>query len=378
MAEQGSDQKTEKPTPQRLRKAREKGQVARSKDLAAAVGLLVSLKILAVSLPGYLEDFRQLMGHAAPALDGDGVLLDAWSGVFAMTMWLLIKMVLPLLIIPLALLIASLIPGGWMFSLQPLTPDLGRLDPLKGVAKLFSAQRLTDVVKSLAKAGLLGAVMFWLTRRHMADFQALQSLPVQQAITRGASLLYDVCFGYCAVFILFAAIDVPLQAFFHLRALRMSKQEIREEMKSSEGKPEIRNRIRQLQRQIAQRGLSRSVPTANVVLMNPTHYAVALRYDESLAEAPYIVAKGTDETAQVIRQIAERHTIEVLEIPALARAIYHTTRVNQQIPAALYKAVAYVLSYVLQLKAFRTGQRSDAPTFPTNLAVPRDLSEPRS
>ncbi|GGY04539.1 flagellar biosynthesis protein FlhB [Paludibacterium paludis] len=377
MADAGSEQKTEKATPQRLRKAREKGQVARSKEVAAAVGLLVSLKLLALMAPGLLNDFRSLLMLSMPTLDADGALENAWSVLFTGTLVLLAKMVLPLLVIPAAIVVASMLPGGWLFSPQQWQPDLSRINPLSGFARLFSAQRLTDVVKSIAKALLLGTVLFWLSRRHLADFMRLQSLSTPDAVSRGALLVYDLCFAYAMVFVLFAVIDVPLQAFFFQRSLRMSRQEIREEMKNTEGKPEIRSRIRQLQRQIAQRGLTRTVPTANVILTNPTHYAVALRYDESLAEAPYIVAKGTDETAQAIRAIAARHQIEVLEVPALARAVYHTTRVNQQIPAALYKAVAYVLSYVLQLKAFRDGRRDSAPVFPTDLAVPRDLSEPK-
>jgi flagellar biosynthesis protein FlhB len=177
------------------------------------------------------------------------------------------------------------------------------------------------------------------------------------------------------VFVLFALIDVPLQAFMFARSQRMSKQEVKEEYKSTEGKPEIRSRIRQLQHQMARRNVNKTVPTADVVIVNPEHYAVALKYDAKRAEAPFVVAKGIDEMALYIRQIAAKHQIETIALPPLARAIYNTSQVQQQIPAALYQAVSQVLNYVLQLNAFRTGRRQAAPRFPSDVAVPAALSE---
>jgi flagellar biosynthesis protein FlhB len=160
-----------------------------------------------------------------------------------------------------------------------------------------------------------------------------------------------------------------------MRGQRMSKKDLKDEYRTTEGKPEVKNRIRQLQRQMAHAGIRKSVPTADVVIVNPTHYAVGIKYDDSKAQAPYVVAKGVDETALFIRQLAQAHRIDVLELPPLARAIYNTSQVNQQIPAALYRAVAQVLTYVLQIKAFRHGQRASRPGLPTAFDIPDHLTQ---
>jgi flagellar biosynthetic protein FlhB len=179
----------------------------------------------------------------------------------------------------------------------------------------------------------------------------------------------------CMVFVLFAVIDVPLQAFLFARGQRMTKQEVKEEHKSNEGRPEVRQRIRQLQHAMARRSVKKTVPNADVVIVNPEHYAVALKYDVKRAEAPFVVAKGLDEMALYIKRVALEHKVEVLTLPPLARAIYNTSQVQQQIPAQLYQAVSQVLNYVLQLKAFQSGRRQAPPRFPNEVAVPPHLSE---
>jgi flagellar biosynthetic protein FlhB len=218
-------------------------------------------------------------------------------------------------------------------------------------------------------------VLLHVARSTAAEYISLQAMPLDDALVRGASMMLDGLMALVAVFVLFAIVDVPAQAFFFARQQRMSKQEVKEEHKSTEGRPEIKQRVRQLQRQIARRGVRKTVPTADVVIVNPEHYAVALKYDESRAAAPFVVAKGLDEMALYIRQVANEHQVEILPLPPLARAIYHTSQVNQQIPVALYQAVSQVLHYVLQLKAFRTGRRPAAPRFPHEIAVPPHLSE---
>jgi flagellar biosynthetic protein FlhB len=187
--------------------------------------------------------------------------------------------------------------------------------------------------------------------------------------------MLDGLMAMVAVFVVFALVDVPVQAFLFTKNQRMSKQELKEEHKSTEGKPEVKQRIRQLQHQLAQRSVRKSVPTADVVIVNPEHYAVALKYDTDRAEAPFVVAKGVDEMALYIRRIAREHNIETLSLPPLARAIYNTSQVQQQIPAQLYQAVSQVLNYVLQLNAFRAGRRQAPPRFPNEVVVPSHLSE---
>src|SRR5690606_4920516 len=195
-----------------------------------------------------------------------------------------------------------------------------------------------------------------------------------QALRIGADLMMSGVMALCMVFVLFAVIDVPVQRLLFLREQRMTKQEVKEEHKTTEGRPEVRQRIRQLQTQIARRSVRKTVPTADVVIVNPRHYAVALKYDERRAEAPFVVAKGIDEMALYIRHLAKLHDVEVVSAPPLARAIYNTSQVNQQIPAALYQAVARVLSYVLQIKAFRNGARPSPPELPVDLPVPEHLT----
>lgn len=370
-----SGDKSEKPSQQKLRKTREKGQVVRSRDLATAVGILVSLKLIVLMMPSLLDDFRALFALGFVPLDGDGALDNAWSARFAAASTLLLKMLLPLCAVPLAILVASMLPGGWVLNVEHWQPKLERLSPIKNLGRLVSPKHLFEVATSMLKATALCCVLWYVCSRGVSDFLVLQSLPLDRALVAGAGLMLDSIMALCAVFVVFALVDVPAQAFFFLRNLRMTKQEVKEEHKSSEGRPEVKQRIRQLQRQMARRGVRKAVPGADVVIVNPEHYAVALKYDERRAQAPFVIAKGVDEMALYIRAIAAEHSVETVELPPLARAIYNTSQVNQQIPLPLYRAVAQVLTYVLQLKAFRRGQRRGEPRLPTDLVIPKHLSE---
>jgi len=375
MAEGTGGDKTEKASAQKLRKAREEGQVVRSKDLATAVGILASLKLFVFLLPGYLESFRALFRLVFVPLGAAGAMENALSVVFSAAVLLFVKMVLPLLGVPLAIVAASLVPGGFLFSTSSLMPKLSRLNPTRGLTQLATAKHWTGFATSIAKAALLGVVLVHVIRSGMRAWVDLQRMPLNDAMIKGASMMFDGLMALVAVFLIFALIDVPLQAFLFARNQRMSKQEVKEEYKSSEGKPEVRARIRQLQQQLARRNVNKTVPGADVVIVNPEHYAVALKYDSDRAEAPFVVAKGVDEMALYIRSVAAKHKIETIVLPPLARAIYNTSQVQQQIPAALYQAVSQVLNYVLQLNAFRAGRRQAPPRFPGDVAVPAHLSE---
>jgi flagellar biosynthetic protein FlhB len=300
---------------------------------------------------------------------------NAMSIVWGGAAMLLVKMVLPLLGVPFAIVVASVVPGGLVFSTNNLMPKFDRFSPVKNLGQLASGKHWTTFATSLVKAGLLAAVLVHVVRSALSAWVDLQRMPLNQALTLGGGMMFDGLMSLVAVFVLFALIDVPLQAFIFARGQRMSKQEVKEEYKSTEGKPEVRARIRQLQQQMARRNVNKTVPTADVVIVNPEHYAVALKYDTKRAEAPYVVAKGIDEMALYIKSIAAKHKIETIELPPLARAIYNTSQVQQQIPAALYQAVSQVLNYVLQLNAFRAGRRQAPPRFPNEVAVPAHLSE---
>lgn len=372
MADQSTGDKTEKATPQKLRKSREQGQVARSRDWATAIGIVACLQLLVVLAPGYLEDFRLLLRQGFADLGGEGTLENVWSQAFHAAMLLLLKMILPLAVVPLCIALGSLFPGGWVLAAANLKPKFERLNPLGYFQRLFKPKHAVEVLTAVLKAAALAAVLYHVSRSGVAAYLHLQSQTLDQALVHGAGLMVDGILALAAVFVVFGLIDVPVQRLVFLREQRMSKRDLKEEHKTSEGRPEVRQRIRQVQLQMARRSVRKAVPTADVVIVNPEHYAVALKYDEQRAEAPFVVAKGVDEMALYIRAVAAEHGIDVVALPPLARAIYNTSQVRQQIPAQLYKAVAQVLGYVLQLKAFRGGRRGTLPPLP-DPAVPPHL-----
>jgi flagellar biosynthetic protein FlhB len=375
MADNSTGDKSEKASAQKLRKAREEGQVVRSRDLATAIGILVSLKLFVFLLPGYLLDFRSLFHAGFLTLDSPGAIDNAMTIMLGNSVLLLLKMLVPLFVVPLFIVLAALVPGGWVVSTKHWEPKFERLSPATNLGRLFSGKHTWELALSVGKAGVLGWVLVHVARSTVGDYTRLQSLPLNEAMLNGSALMLDGLMALVAVFVIFAIIDVPAQAFFFARQQRMSKQDLKEEHKSSEGRPEVRQRIRQLQRALAQRSARKTVPNADVVVVNPEHYAVALKYDEKRAEAPYVLAKGVDEMALFIRKIAQESGIEVMPLPPLARAIYNTSQVNQQIPVQLYQAVSQVLHYVLQMKAFRAGRRQGLPPFPDQVVVPTSMSE---
>jgi len=367
--------KTEQPSAQKLKKARDQGQVVRSRDLATAVGILASLKLFSLMAPGYLEDLRHLFRLVFVPLGAAGDLENSMSVVFRAALMLLVQMVLPLAVVPLAIIAAGAIPGGFIASSKNLEPKFSRFSPITNLGNLFTQKHWVGFFTSFAKAVMLCVVLWMVTRAAMKGYVELQRMPLVDALAAGSAMALDGLMAMVAVFVVFALIDVPVQQFLFTRNQRMSKQEIKEEHKGNEGRPEVKQRIRQLQQQLARRSVRSTVPTADVVIVNPEHYAVALKYDTARAEAPYVVAKGVDEMALYIRRVARENNVETLSLPPLARAIYNTSQVQQQIPAQLYQAVSQVLNYVLQLNAFRTGRRQAPPRFPHEMDVPSHLSE---
>ena len=375
MADDTGGDKSEKASQQKLKKSRQEGQVVRSRDLATAIGVLVSLKLFAWLLPTYLMEFREIFHQSFAPLESEGALENVVSTVFLSAAMLLLKMVVPLFTVPLFIVLGAMVPGGWVASAKNLEPKFDRLNPMSNIGRLFSGKHGFELAISVGKAAVLAWVLVHVGRSSVEQYTRLQGMPLGEAISLGANQMMDGLMAMVAVFVIFAIVDVPAQAFFFAKQQRMSKQELKEEHKSNEGRPEVRQRIRQLQRALAQRSARKSVPTADVVIVNPEHYAVALKYDESRAEAPFVIAKGVDEMALYIRQIAAESKVEVMTLPPLARAIYNTSQVNQQIPVQLYQAVSMVLNYVLQLKAFRAGRRNGEPAFPDQVPVPTSMSE---
>jgi len=367
-----SGDKSEKPTAGKLRKAREKGDIPRSKDLTMAVGLVASF----FTIGGFLPYYRQLVGEAFTAVGVMAGQLDdptVLNQFLLLNVWVILRFIATLIPIPLACIVASLVPGGWIFTPNKLKPDFKKLSPIAGVKRIFSSSHYVDVGKMLLKCGIILAVLWVMVHDAMNGLLHLQRLYLGQAINQGFAIFRHVVGYFVAVIVIFALLDVPLSKFMFTKKMRMTKQEVKEEHKNNDGNPQIKGRIRQLQRMMAMGQITRTVPEADVIITNPTHYAVALKYDPKRAEAPYIVAKGVDDVALWIREVAQKHKVEVVEFPPLARAVYYTTRVNQQIPAPLFRSIAHVLTYVMQLKSWRSGTIEQKPRLNRHINIPQEV-----
>lgn len=367
-----SGDKSEKATQGKLRKARQKGDVPRSKDMTMAAGLVTSLVILMLFLPYYkqlVQDSFASVGAMAGKLDDPAAL----EHFLLHHVWLMLKFILTLVPVPLVCIISTLVPGRWVFTPEKLLPDFKKISPLSGFKRLFSSSHYVDVLKMLAKCALMMVMLWSLVHDNLPALLRLQYLWLNQGIEEGLDILRQVFSWLLGIIVIFALIDVPLAIFMYLKKMRMTKQEVRDEYKQNDGNPQIKGRIRQLQRQMAQGQLNKVVPTADVIITNPTHFAVALKYDPDKAQAPYIVAKGVDDVALYIREVAQRHQIEVVPFPALARAVYHSTRVNQQIPTQLFHAIAHVLTYVMQIKSWRSGQCEIKPQLNKHMDIPDEV-----
>ena len=370
MAEEDLE-RTERPTPKRLEEARKNGQVPRSPELNTAAVVLIAgtgLHFMGRSLGSTLFE----MMRAGLALSREQALDESRAvGAFAASALHAMMACAPILGLTLvAALLAPMAIGGWNLSFGVLAPDFSRLSPLAGFGRMFSVRGLVELAKAFAKFGLIACVaslFLWFKRAELLELGGeATGTAIGHAITLSGQALLTLA-GSLA---LIAAIDVPWQLFQHMKQLRMTRQEVRDEMKESDGNPEIKGKIRQMQQDMAKRRMMSEVPKADVVITNPTHFAVALRYDEKRMRAPIVVAKGADDVAAHIRKIAAEHRVPLFEAPPLARALFRSVDLNREVPATLYVAVAQVLTYVFQLKAAR--QAGAAPPAPPSIEVPID------
>ncbi|MHA6965213.1 flagellar biosynthesis protein FlhB [Zobellella denitrificans] len=362
MAEQQSAQdKTEQPTEQKRRKARREGQVARSKDLNTVVLLLLGGLLLwwqAAALGDFFKRLFVLAMELPAEASREPELMLAYLYQALMES---LRALLPFfLTISVLLVLSGLVPGGLLLAWGSVKPKLERLNPLAGLKRMFSSHALVELFKAVLKVGLLGATLGATLYYNWERLLFLGRQPLYTGFGQGLALLVLAVLLLCLALAVIALIDVPFQKWSTTKKLKMTRQEVKDEQKNTEGRPEVKQRIRQIQFQMARGRIDRRLPEADVVVVNPTHYAVALKYDPKRAEAPFVIAKGSDELATRIRELARLHQKEVISVPALTRALYYSTRVDQQVPAGLYSAVAYVLTYVLQLRAWREG-RGKAP-----------------
>ncbi len=375
MADQDrSQERTEQATPKRLKEARERGQVPRSRELNTMIMLLTGsggLLMLGEGLLDRLIALTQRGWSLERALIFDNRALTAMLGLaVGDALWSLAPF---FLLVTVAALLGPIMLGGWSFSVQSLSFKWEKLDPVKGLGRIFAWRGLMEFLKTLAKfvvVTVIAGFLLWQLADHLL---ALSNEPLNQAIAHAAQLLGWSFLGLSAMLILLAAVDVPFQLWDHSRQLKMTRQEVKDELKETDGRPEVKSRIRNLQREMAQRRMMEEVPKADVVIVNPTHYAVALRFDYKM-NAPTVVAKGADLVAFQIRKVAQQHTVTVFSAPPLARALYHSTELNREIPVGLYVAVAQVLAYVYQLRSAQDGEGVE-PAEPTDLQIPKEFEK---
>ena len=356
MAEESDLEKTEDPTPKRLQDARERGQVARSRELATFAGLLAGGAVLLFAggqLSTAMGDLlsRSLRFDRREAFDTGAAL----ARLFELPIDALVAL-LPLMgVVAVALIGSSLLLSGWVISGEPLAPQFSRINPISGIARIFSVVGLVELLKSIIKTVFLGGVAGWFLWTHVEEWLQLADGDLASAVESGMRRIGEGMIWVVAGLALVALIDVPFQVWNFRKQLRMTKDEVKREAREQEGDPQIKARIRQLQRAAARRRMMANVPKATVVVTNPEHYAVALRYESNQMSAPRVLAKGIDLIALRIREIAAENDIPTLESPPLARALYAHSELEQEIPAELYTAVAEVLAWVYSLEQDRSG-----------------------
>ncbi len=374
MAESESGQdKTEDPTDKRKKDAREKGEIARSKELNTVAVTLAGAGALLAFGGGMAEALMELM-RSNFILSREVITDERFMGIFLMAAGksALVTVQPVLLVLLVASIIGPVALGGFLFSGSLLQPKFSRMNPLAGIKRMFSVNALSELLKALAKFFMILIVALVVLSADRDDLLAIANEPLDQAVIHCVQVVGWSALWMAAGLLLIAAADVPLQLWQTHKKMLMTKQEVRDEYKDSEGKPEVKQRIRQLQREASQRRMMAAIPEADVIITNPTHYAVALKYDPEKGAAPLLLAKGADFIALKIREIANEHKIQVLESPALARSIYYSTELEEEIPAGLYLAVAQVLAYVFQIRQYRAG-KGKPPEPLKDLPIPPDL-----
>ncbi|WP_059021202.1 flagellar biosynthesis protein FlhB [Vibrio coralliirubri] len=374
MAESDGQERTEDATPKRLQQAKEKGQVARSKELASASVLIVG----AIALMWFGESMAKALFEAMQrlfSLSRDEI-FDT-NKLFEIAGGALVNLLFPLFLILITLFVAAVIGaagvGGINFSMQAAMPKASKLNPLSGIKRMFGLQSWVELLKSILKVALVSGMAIYLIQASQHDLMQLSMDVYPQNIFHALDILLNFILLISCSLLIVVAIDIPFQIWQHADQLKMTKQEVKDEFKDTEGKPEVKGRIRMLQREAAQRRMMADVPQADVIVTNPEHFSVALRYKQNQDKAPIVVAKGVDHMAMKIREIARANDIYIVPAPPLARALYHTTELEQQIPDGLFTAVAQVLAYVFQLKQYRKRGGERPKLQDSNMPIPPDL-----
>ena len=373
MAEDSDLERTEPATGRRLEEARQKGNVPRSREMTTfAILIAAAATLLMLGEPlakGLMLLMKRGMTFDRAALDQQDFL---WNSLIHATVDMLVLFFPILLVAMIDAFVAPMALGGWLLSTQALEPDFGRTNPMKGIARIFSTHGLAELGKAIAKSLVIGLVGYWVITHYWDESLGLVTESLLSGTTHMVQLIGWAFLTVTASMALIVAIDVPFQLWEYHRKLRMTKEEVRQEMKESEGDPQLKGRIRSMQREMARRRMMGEVPKADVIVTNPTHYAVALRYDEKSMRAPRVIAKGTYLLAERIRELGVENNIPVLRTPPLARALYKHAELDQEIPTALFAAVAEVLAYVYQLRSYNKAG-GVMPELPQDIPVPEGM-----
>ena len=373
MAEDSDLEKTEPASPRRLEQAREKGQIARSRELSTFAVLLASGGGLILMGPTLIDRMSALMRHGL-ILSREDVFNTSlmFTRLHQESQDILIAFLPFLLLLAIAAVASSILLSGWLFSFQALTPNFNRLNLFKGIVRMFSSHSLVELAKAVAKSALIGGIGAWFIWHNVNAMLSLLTISLDEGMGQVIRLMGNTLLVVSGSMILIVAIDVPFQLWDHSKKLKMTKDEVRKEAKESEGDPQLKARIRSMQREMARRRMMSEVPKADVIVTNPTHYAVALRYQDKAMSAPQVVAKGAHLLAERIIELGKENRIPILRTPPLARALYRHAEMGEEIPSELYTAVAEVLAYIYQLRQY-DARGGAIPQAPGDLPVPENL-----
>jgi len=375
MAEDTGQDKTEEPTEKRLKDARKKGQIPRSKELNTFMSsMTASVMLLFVGDSigkGLAKLMQQQFQMSRETIFDKASIVIYFKQVLLDGLLLIVPLVIPLTIVA---LITPMMMGGWNFSMESMAPKFSKMNPFSGLKRMFGVQGVVELLKAVVKVTLVFTVAGVLFNQHFDQFMGLGGLALNTAVTKAADIIMFSLLILSSTLVLIVAIDVPFQLWNTKRQLKMTKQEVKDESKEQEGNPEVKGQIRRKQMEMAQQRMMDEVPKADVIVTNPAHYAIALKYDPMGTGAPVVLAKGVDLIAAQIRNIAMGKDIPLVAAPPLARALFYSTEIGEEIPHGLFLAVAQVLAYVFQLKS-AVDNRTEKPVPPRNLKVPEEFRQ---
>lgn len=372
MAEDSDLERTEPASGKRLEQARSQGNIPRSRELASFAVTMTGVAML-MSQGGKLgqsimETARRTLTFDGPTAHSTDVILIRFKEALFTTLWQMVPLLAALFLVA---LFAPMLVGGWNLTMQALEPNFGKFNPLPGIKRMFSLNALTEAIKAVLKSLLIGGIATMVIWKQRQDILGLGQMPLESGLMKMLDMLIHTFFIVTGAMFLLVAIDVPYQLWSYHKKLRMTKEEVKQEYKEQEGSPEVKGKIRRMQREAARRRMMQEVPKANVIVTNPTHYAVALKYEEGM-RAPLMVAKGALILAEKIIDTAKDNNVAIMRVPSFARALYFHAELGEEIPPRLYAAAAQVLAYVYQLKLYEANGGL-APVYPDAIEVPADL-----